>query len=165
MLIFHSFPLLFLVYSTYVSIWVDNKQVSFTLSPIYSMQWAFSHAAPLNSQEEEKLVEPLQQKECMKREGYVDIPVSDGKLLMGLDSMPILLWAGRMGFSYMQGSAGWPGLRNHLYSYILDWGHCYISRAWWERGKVKEVRGWGDRTPSTGLVHALQTTGNIWKGG
>jgi hypothetical protein len=57
----------------------------------------------LNCQEEEGLVEPLQQKECMKREGYVDIPVS-GELLMGLEelgSMPILqflLWAGRMGF-------------------------------------------------------------------
>jgi hypothetical protein len=67
-------------------------------------------------------------------------------------------------FSYMQGSAGWPGLRNHLYSYILDWVHCCISRAWWERGEVKEVRGWGDRAPSTGLVHALHTTGDIWKG-
>jgi hypothetical protein len=74
--------------------WVDNQQVSFTLSPIYSIQSAFSHAAPLNSQEEERLVEPLQQKECIKREGYVDIPVSGGELLMGLEelgSMPILL--------------------------------------------------------------------------
>ena len=66
-------------------------------------------------------------------------------------------------FSYMKSSAGWPGLRNHVYFN----GYTATSRTvtWWKRVEVGEVRWWRERAPSTELSHALHTTGHMYRGG